>query len=186
MERVQNIWQTYRGMAILSVLGILAIVLFAYPRQTSFGTAQNSPAPVSAGEIAVDIEGAVAVPGVRRIPADSLVEDALVLAGGTTEQADLERMAKEMNRSDKLKDHQKIYVPFIGESGAAEAVDGKVNLNTATADQLDTLPGVGPGTATKILNYRKEQGAFSAPEELMDIPGISDKKFEELKDKVTV
>lgn len=185
MESLKSNWHRHRGAIVAWVIAAIAIGIAVSAPSGQIGAVQNMTETPPAGEITVDIEGAVAVPGVRKVPADSLVEDALVLAGGPTEQADTDRMAREMNRSDKLKDHQKIYVPFLGEAGS-QGTDGMVNLNTATAEQLDTLPGVGPGTAAKILQYRADRGSFTAPEELMDIPGISDKKFEQLRDKVTV
>ena len=138
------------------------------------------------GELVVDIEGAVAAPGVHRLPTGSLVEEAIAAAGGLTEGADHERLAKELNRADQLKDHQKIYIPSVGEAVAAsEGADGKVNLNTATKEELEALPGIGPATADKIIAHR-ELGGFSSIEDLKEVSGIGESKFESLRDHVTV
>jgi competence protein ComEA len=141
------------------------------------------------------------VPGVHRLLPGSLIDDALAAAGGLMPEADLDRVAREINRADKLKGNQKIYVPFVGERTLANTVGGPtaagtagsggesgelVNLNTATAEQLDTLPGVGPSTAKKIIDYREEHGGFSSVEELNEVSGIGDVTFEKLKDLVTV
>jgi competence protein ComEA len=98
-----------------------------------------------------------------------------------------------LNRADALKDHQKIYVPAQGEDPApasasvtGEAGSATVNVNEATAADLDRLPGVGPTTAKKIIDFRTKNGPFAAPEDLQNVPGMTAKKFEQLKDQVSV
>jgi competence protein ComEA len=152
-----------------------------------------TPTPVPS--ITVDVEGAVAAPGVRQLPDGSLVEAALAAAGGLTERADAVRVAKELNRADVLKDHQKVYVSSIGEavgppagSANAQAV-GEVqviNLNDADQAALESLPGIGAATAVKIIAYREANGGFQNIDELKEVPGIGEAKFEQLKDLVTV
>jgi competence protein ComEA len=195
MERLQELWIRYRlhliGVAIAVSVGAGLILKPAQPAPVSLAS-QNTPEP--AGEIVVDVEGAVAGPGVRQLPAGSLVEDALAAAGGLTSAADVERVAKELNRADKLKDHQKLYVPAQQEASAATTQGsgssgdeaGIVNINTASETELDKLPGVGPATAKKILDYREQNGGFESIDQLKDVPGIGDSKFEQLKDQITV
>lgn len=191
-QSFSEIWSRYKilvviGVALLAGLGATASARLAAQPVPTMEAVEVAPVE----ELTIDVEGAVAAPGVRKIAKGSLLEDALAQAGGLTEQADHERVAREMNRADTLKDHQKIYIPAQGEmavapSAAGAPAGGVVNLNTATAAELDTLPGIGPTTAEKILNYRATTGPFGATEELKNVPGISDAKYEQLQDKVTV
>lgn len=157
----------------------------------------DSPAP--AAEIVVDVSGAVTSPGIRRLPVGSLVEDALAAAGGFTAQADLAKVAKELNRADPLKPNQKVYVPPIGVPTAAAAgtagtdagsasdeSSARVNINSADASELDKLPGVGPAIAKRIVDYRTANGPFASPEDLKEVPGIGDATYEKLAGQITV
>lgn len=201
-ERLRALWEQYRIYVIVAAIAVVvaggvAAKAFEHPAPTlAEPLATATPAPT---ELVVDVEGAVIVPGVHRLPPNSLIDDALAAAGGLMPEADLDRVAREVNRSDKLKAHQKLYIPFVGErtvantlgtAGAAGGSDGSsgelVNLNTATAEQLDTLPGVGPSTAKKIIDYREEHGGFNSVEDLNEVSGIGDATFEKLKDLVTV
>lgn len=192
MEHLREYYDRYR-LLVFAALALLLSSAAIWAKQ-SLPTAQAtmpSPEPSAAAEIVVDVEGAVAAPGVRRLPEGSLVEDAIAAAGGLTGAADAERVARDLNRADKLKPNQKIFVPARGsaaegESAGAAPSDGKVNLNTATAAELEKLPGVGEATAEKIIAYREERGGFSSVEELQEVPGIGDAKFAELQDKVSV
>jgi competence protein ComEA len=159
--------------------------------------AQPSPSvlPSVPLTIVVDIEGGVSRPGVRELPGNSLVADAIKAVGGFTPDADRAWVAKELNQAEALKDHQKVYVPLLGEnmtgsaaapgSGDGEA-GGLVNLNTATMEELDTLPGVGEATAQKIIDYREAFGPFQSVDDLQEVSGIGDAKLEKLRDKVTI
>lgn len=201
---MRALWEQYRiyliGVAIAVVVaGGVAAKAFEQPAPTlAEPLASATPVP---GDIIVDVEGAVNVPGVHRLPAGALLDDAVAAAGGLMPEADLDRVAREINRADKLKAHQKIYIPFVGErtlantfgaaagtaSGTGSTEGGElINLNTATEEELDTLPGVGPSTAQKIIAYREENGGFSSVEQLNDVSGIGDATFEKLKDLVTV
>ncbi|MFS8130904.1 MAG: helix-hairpin-helix domain-containing protein, partial [Candidatus Dojkabacteria bacterium] len=122
---------------------------------------------------------------------NSRVSDLINKAGGFTPDADLDFIASNLNLSEKTKDEQHIYIPSITErtesnvAGAqsdATAIGGKVNINTATKDQLDALPGVGPSTADKIIAARP----FESIEDLKDVSGIGDAKFDSIKDLVDV
>ncbi|MHB8840913.1 MAG: helix-hairpin-helix domain-containing protein [Candidatus Aquicultor sp.] len=141
----------------------------------------------------VHVAGAVARPGVYQVKEGSRVIDALGAAGGALNPSD----SNALNLAAKVCDGQKIYVPKKGEapppqveeasgmgSGAPLASGAKVNLNTASMEQLDALPGVGPSTAKRIIDYRNTSGPFKRVDNLKDVDGIGAKKFDQLKDLV--
>jgi len=144
--------------------------------------------------IVVHVVGAVRHPGVYRLPPGSRSENALLAAGGALGSAQLAAV----NLAAPLADGEQVVVPMKGEvapaaaptpagaSGGAQAPapGQKVDLNTASEAELDTLPGVGPATATRIIEDRRTNGPFRAPEDLMRVPGIGPKKFDALKDLV--
>lgn len=146
----------------------------------------------------VDVAGAVQRPGVYRLPAGARVKDAVARAGGPTRRGD----PNAINLAAPLQDGTQIVVPpkaaaaasaagVVGAAGAAAGVPGSaaqtpVNLNTATAEQLDTLDGVGPATAQKILEYRQQHGGFRTVDDLGQVPGIGPKKLAALRGKVQV
>lgn len=139
--------------------------------------------------ITVYISGAVHFPGTYAIPAGSRVEQALEYAGGLTEEANLERI----NLAKKLKDGSQVNAPARSQGRASAKGSrrttargsGPVNINTATLEELDSLPGVGPATAQKILDYR-EQHRFSSIEDIMQVKGIGPAKFAQMKDSITI
>ena len=144
----------------------------------------------------VHVAGAVARPGLYHLPADARVADAITVAGGPAPAAEVDRL----NLAAKVIDGQRIAVPRRGEPADPAPVDGgatgsagaggepaaPVDLNTATAAQLETLPGVGPATAARIIDQRTRQGGFKAVRDLLRVPGIGDRRFAELKDRVRV
>lgn len=148
--------------------------------------------------IVVDVAGAVASPGVVELKDGARVADALGAAGGLAEDADL----TSVNRAARLTDGQRVYVPRVGEQVAPAEGDGSagaagegtqstatgqaVNINTAGLAELDALPGVGPATAQAIIDDREANGPFTAPEDLMRVSGIGEKKFEKLKSSICV
>lgn len=150
------------------------------------------------GAIVVDVAGAVASPGVVELKDGARVADALGAAGGLAEDADL----TSVNRAARLTDGQRVYVPRVGEQVAPVEGDGSagaagegtqstatgqaVNINTACLAELDALPGVGPATAQAIIDDREANGPFTAPEDLMRVSGIGEKKFEKLKSSICV
>lgn len=144
-------------------------------------------APRAVGAL-VHVVGAVRRAGVYRVGAGKRIEDAIRLAGGATAHADLQAI----NLAAKVADGQQIVVPRRGAAPAGvsavpgAAASAPVNLNTATAEQLDTLDGVGPTTAQKILAFRQQHGGFSSINDLAQIPGIGPKKLAALKPQVTV
>lgn len=167
--------------------------------------------PASGGLVVVHVAGAVAAPGVIRLQQGSRVDDAIAAAGGAAPDADVNRI----NLALAVEDGQKIYVPRQGEpaSSAVEssgsggtgpggmdpggvgstgtgqaggAAGGKINLNTAGAAELDTLPKVGPVLAQRIVDWRKDHGPFKSVEELDAVDGVGPKMLEALLPLVTV
>ncbi|HHW28336.1 MAG TPA: ComEA family DNA-binding protein [Syntrophomonadaceae bacterium] len=154
----------------------------------------NSVENIDAGEtkeLGVHVAGAVKKPGVYYLFLGSRVEDALRLAEPLAE-ADLNTL----NLARKLADGEKIYVPKEGEApeqamnGAVLTEQGstgqKININTATAAELDTLPGIGPAIAQRIIDYRTEHGPFRTIADLQKVSGIGERRYEQLKDLVTI
>jgi len=182
------------------VLALLSAWYLARPRPS----ADAAPPPAAAsidvrdeggGNVTVDVAGAVKKPGVYRLASSERVEDALKRAGGATRRADL----SQINRAAKLEDGRQILVP-VRPSRSASAAAGPataapagtaapaqpLNLNSATLEQLDTLDGVGPATAKKIIDYRTEHNGFGSVEELDQIPGIGEKRLAALREHLRV
>jgi competence protein ComEA len=143
----------------------------------------------SGGELIVDIEGKVRHPGIVRVPKGSRVIDALEAAGGALPGA----QTAGLNLARVLTDGEQILVgvpPPAGSPGTTAAAGsvptGPLDLNAATLDQLEELPGVGPVLAQRILDYRLKQGRFTSVDELRQVSGIGDQRFAELKDLVRV
>lgn len=144
--------------------------------------------------IYVDIKGAVKVPGIYQLKNQQRIWDALDLAGGVSEEAD----TVQVNYAQKVKDQMIIYVPKKGESvaqsletlqesaPAQQNQEEKINLNTATEAELQTISGIGAKKAQEIIRFRDEQGPFKTVEELKNVPGIGEKTVERLKDMLTV
>ena len=142
-------------------------------------------AAVEAPRLVVHVVGAVRRAGLFRLPEGSRVADALTLAGGPTARADLSLV----NLAAPLADGQQVVVPRRGPPGSAPAgapsTGMKVSLAMATVEQLDELPGVGPVTAQKIVDWRATHGPFRSVEDLDAIPGIGPARVEQLRDLVT-
>lgn len=147
-------------------------------------------------EITVYISGAVNNPGIVTLNSGERLATAVDKVGGTTEKADLNKV----NLAIKIEDEMHYIIPEIGEeiNYTSENIkddivskdttnnSAKININTATIEELDTLPGVGEATANKILNHRKENGNFKSIEEIKNVNGIGDKKFENIRELISV
>lgn len=147
--------------------------------------ALTTSAPTTAPELVIDVEGKVNRPGIVTLPRGSRVVDAIKAAGGVKGKAD----TSALNMARKVEDGEQILVGLeqIAGGGSAPGSPGaKVNLNTATMEQLDELPGVGPVTATSILDWRTKNGRFTKVEDLLDVKGIGQATLEDLRDLVTV
>lgn len=159
---------------------------------------ESSAKSFSAAEVYVDVDGAVVRPGVYRLKDGARVSQAIDAAGGLAAEADVTGL----NRASKITDGQKIYVPTVGEQQAAAAVGGAessaattpgagsssglVNINTASAAELQTLSGIGPSMAQSIIDERTQNGAFASVDDLMRVSGIGEKKFAKIKDCICV
>ena len=148
-----------------------------------------TPSPTRAPDVVVHVVGAVRRPGVVRLPAGSRVVDALAAVGGLRRGGDLGGT----NLARVLLDGERIEVGAPDEASAAgagsgpgPAADVPLDLNSATAEQLDSLPGIGPVTAAKILAWRSQHGRFATVEELAEVPGIGPKTLEDLRPHVRV
>lgn len=163
----------------------------AIPTEESMVEIENDKIddPAFSKIIFVDVIGCVVNPGVYQLEEGSRVFQALELAGGLTEEAEV----KSINRAAILSDEQVITVLSVDEyeemqnnSEGLGFVDGKVELNSADAKALESLSGIGPSMAEKILLYRQEHGRFNKIEDLMKVPGIGEKTFQQIKDKICV
>ena len=132
-------------------------------------------------EIFVHVCGAVATPGLYGLPLGSRAADALLLAGGFTEDADISYV----NLAAFLEDGQQLYFP-TKEERLSEDQPSLININTADEEALKKLPGIGESRASAILKYRKEHGAFASTQDLLSVPGISETTWEQFKDLITV
>lgn len=157
------------------------------------GEGRVKPSEESQSLVTIDLKGAVKKPGIYSLPEGSRVADALVLAGGLTEEAD----SKSINLAQKLKDEAIIYVASqgeeislvspVGDAGASQSADsGKVSLNLADASQLQTIPGIGAKKAQDIIAYREANGGFQSVDDLGKVSGIGEKTLEKIRDYVTV
>ena len=165
------------------------------PSDDAVGSSKKSS---SAAEVYIDVDGAVASPGVYRLKEGARVSQAIDAAGGLTAEADVTGL----NRASKVTDGQKIYVPTVGEQQAVTAGDGAdgsaaavsgagassglVNINTASAAELQTLSGIGPSMAQSIIDERTQNGAFASVDDLMRVSGIGEKKLSKIKDCICV
>jgi len=141
-------------------------------------------APTLSGVILVHVLGAVERPGLYELTTGDRTMDAIAAAGGFTDAADRDQL----NLAHPVADGDQLRVPAIGEAAEAsvEADDGRVNLNSADAAALDTLPRVGPAMADRIIQWREDNGGFTAVEDLLSVSGIGQKTFDSLKDLVTL
>jgi len=143
---------------------------------------------IKSKNIVVEIKGEVREPDVYVLSEDSIIKDIIELAGGITEDGDLSNI----NRAKKLQNHELIYIRNKNEENVQIAnqngiiSDGRVNINTATIEELKTLSGIGDAKATAIINYRDKNGEFESKESIKNISGIGDILYENIKDSIVV
>ena len=178
-----------KSIAIITILLILSFSACtrqdkqSLPLSQMEGEAFEEEKDVTKDSIYVYVCGAVLCEGVYELPAGSRVYEAIHKAGGFTENA----AVTSINQAEILKDETRLYVPTIEEVASEETMsDGKVNLNTATKEELMTLPGVGEAKAELIIRYREESGGFHAIEDIMNISGIKEGLFAKIKEKIKV
>ena len=173
------------------------------PKPEAAPTESTAPTePTPSAEVVVHVSGAVKRAGVYRLAPDSRVADAIEQAGGATEHADLDAL----NLAEPLQDGQKIHVPRKGEvslptvasvapsrtprsapqAAATATPQFPINLNTATAEQLEAIPGIGPVLAQRIIEYRQTHGRFQSVDELLEVRGIGPKRLENMRPYVVV
>jgi competence protein ComEA len=191
------------GVALLAALAVGAHVWHGRPQSQAIAPPSAVSSPASAGSAAastslvVAVSGKVRRPGVVTVPAGARVIDVLKAAGGPLPGADLGML----NLARKVADGELVTVglpssasgaPVAAGSGAPSAGDpaggaaGPIDLNTATLGELDTLPGVGPVLAQRILDWRSQHGRFASVDQLSDVPGIGDARLAQLRDLVRV
>ena len=193
-----NQWLEQHRILVLSVIGLLILISVII-----VGLRWQQPAPIvieppaataTSGPIQVYISGAVANPDVYSVPSGAIVRDALALAGGPASDADLNTI----NLAKALHDGDQVYVPHIGEvpppavsapagdTSQSSVPSGPININTATQAELETLPGIGPALATRIIDYRESNGPFASIEAIQNVSGIGPSTFENIKELITV
>jgi len=149
----------------------------------------SAGAPERERTLTVHVAGAIVSPGLYKLPEGSRVADAIERAGGASSEAALD----DINLAGRLTDGQKVMVPqkasvgtAPGENVSTSGQSSLVNVNTANADELEKLPGIGPAMAERIIEYRKKNGPFSAADDLDDVEGIGPAKLKALQDLVTI
>jgi len=196
---MSNWLERYRGYILITVINvvILGVVIVFLRRPPQPELIVTSPPPTATPlptptppPVQVYVSGAVTHPDVYELPTESIVKDAIEAAGGATSEADLDRI----NLALLVADGQHIYVPQQGEESppvsppteptgttSAEA-EGKVNINTASQSEIETLPGIGPSRAQGIIENRP----YESIEDIQKVPGIGEATFQKLKDLITV
>ncbi len=180
----------------LILLGVTFLVIglfqiFSSPKNDiEFQQASNKPdtSTSTGSEIVADVSGAVMSPGVYKFKSGARIQDALVSAGGLSSSADRDYVSKSINLASPLKDGVKIYIPKVGDavkavpqsSSVLSASTQGISINNSTSEELDSLPGVGPVTAKKIIEARP----YSSIEELQERKIVSAKVYNEIKDKI--
>jgi competence protein ComEA len=203
MEKIKDLWERLaywwhdlaysdlqkRALLIMGV-GLLVLSSFVVFRGSSKEViaAPLIPIEVSIPEVTVDVAGAVNNPGVYSLPAQSRVIDALRAAGNSVTGSDL----SDLNLARVVKDGEQIYVnPTVRTVNGKRIIKkviprGPININRASAKEFDSLVGIGPVIARRIVEYRRVNGPFMAIEDLEKVSGIGSAKFEELKSKISV
>lgn len=201
LRKCRKFYQTYEKqikIAVIAIVVITALLLFG-------GNGKNDEIVVEqtgemeaemmveepASKLVVDISGCVKNPGVYEFEDGTRLHDVIQQAGGLTEEADIDAI----NQAELVTDGQKILIPEKLETmdGAESTTftqnavsNGKININQADSTTLQEIPGIGPATADKIIQYREANGRFQSIEDLKNVSGIGDKTFEKMKDNICV
>lgn len=190
-------------IVIVIALGIILYNNFNFEEKFAIGPPVNSsedssPVKIEVPSVIIHITGAVKNPGVYQLKSTDRVIDAVRIAGGATEVANLDAV----NLAALLRDGQKIIIPYkilknpeeenneniykSIEGMYSSSTSGKININTANASTLQTLPGIGPVLSERIIEYRNQNGLFGIIDDIKDVSGIGEKKFEGIKDLICV
>ncbi|MDE3091565.1 MAG: helix-hairpin-helix domain-containing protein [Chloroflexota bacterium] len=192
-------YRPYVAMLFLFVVVLVGtIIVLRRPEPAALTIVTPTPRPTATlASIIVDVRGAVAKPGVYTLAAGSRVQDALAQAGDVLPNAE----TRNLNLARRLNDGEQIYIPTIGEATTAPPAPtgksaqlnaptktplGKINVNTATLEELDALPGIGPSIAQRIIDYRNQNGSFKKIDDLKKVRGVGDALFDQIRDLVTL
>lgn len=200
MDNLKEYISTYKLPIAFSLLGLVLLgggIVSSFSRLTPKPinmpelpkTSLVSPEKISKS-ITIDVSGAVKNPGVYQLGTDSRVEDAIRVSGGFASGVNKAFVAKQLNLAAKLNDGAKLYIPFAGETASAPvlgaistvAAGAKINLNSSSQAELESLPGIGAVTAAKIITLRP----FASPGELLSKKAISKSVYEKVKDLVDI
>jgi len=195
----EKIWQKNKIPVVLALVGLILVgvgvlsVLLLGQKEPEIEILPAEEVPTSVGTIFVDLEGAVEKPGVYELAPDSRLNDLLILAGGLSASADREWLKKNLNLAQKLTDGGKLYIPSVGETikgigqssgvvaGSSVSMTSKININTASASELDSLWGIGEARAAAIIKNRPYQSI----EELRTKKIVPSNVYERIKDEIT-
>lgn len=197
MKGIKNIilkYKTYIICILIILLSVISIIIQDIDRKNTLKV-NNLEMKNTNDKIAVYISGAVKSPGVYYLNKDSRVFNLLDICGGIAEDADISKL----NLAQKLVDEDKIEVPVkikqeennseetnIDDEDIEDGNNELVNINTASETELTTLNGIGQATAKKIVDYRQKNGRFDTIEDIMEVPGIGESKFNNIKDNICV
>ena len=202
---MNNINKNYIVIAVVAVIICIVILIYIFSlNQTDYNNYEDLEITSTEEEnkeeteekIKVHIAGSVVSEGIVELEEGARVADAIDKVGGTTPDANM----NQVNLAYKLEDGQKIYIPNQNEEEykITEGMEGiqtnedinknneLININTATQTELELLPGIGPSTATKIIDYREENGEFETIDDIKNVPGIGEAKYETIKNSITV
>lgn len=192
MENLNLKMKIFIGIAAVVAIAVIGLYFYkesknSYTNEDEFAiVTENEEIPEEEEEITIHIIGEVKYPGIVILKTGQRIIDAIDAAGGETEEADLNKI----NLAQLLSDGDKIYVPSINDNEIEEYKDttsrsSTVNINTATLEELTSLPGIGESTAQRIIDYRKQNGKFKNIDDLKNVSGIGESKFNNLKEKIT-
>lgn len=194
MEGYRELLEKYKLPLSLSLIGLVLIIGGIFSSGIAKNSAKQFPresiVSTNSDIVTVDVSGAVVTSGVYQLKKGAIIEEAILKAGGFSDQANTEFISKYLNLAQKISDGSKIYVPFIGEKdtdfavskGVAGVSNQPINLNTASQAELETLSGIGPVTASKIIAGRP----YRKLEELIEKKVVSKSVFEKIKDQLVV
>jgi competence protein ComEA len=172
--------KTFLNIALGVLIGLLAAGLIWLAASQPRGEAVTLLPSPTARSVTVYISGAVATPGVYSLPEGSRTDDVILLAGGFLPNAEQEGI----NLAALLQDGQQLDVPV--RSAATHASSGRININTATVEELNTLPGIGTTIAQNIFNYRLKNGPFQFIQDIQNVSGVGPATYDEIKDLIMV
>jgi len=178
-------WLVLSALINVTLTGA-AVVMLRWPTRASMRIEIPEDAMTRDRSIAVYVSGAVVEPGVYWLARGGLVVDAVHAAGGVTDEAD----TAAINLARRLSDGEQVHVPRVGEAasskgGGTDPMSARLNVNAASAEELEELPGIGPTLSARIVAYRDEHGPFSSPDELQNVEGIGAGTMERIRAMIT-